>query len=149
VYSVLFCFFLISNFENFFVGEVAGKIKKKSSLFSFSNIAGSTMTRGELMVNNKLEWIWKEAFVVFFKLLNPCLLGKGPNLACDLVEILDRFTSQIQIRNFSSHAFFNNVEYLGIKVNLNLSLCLIKCHFVKTHGVMEVQIHAFLTAALD
>jgi hypothetical protein len=46
---------------------------------------------GGVMLNDELERIWKEAFVIFFKLLSPCLLGKGPNLACDLVEIQDSF----------------------------------------------------------
>ena len=39
--------------------------------------------------------------------------------------------------------------WVGRKVKLNLSLCLIKYHFVKTPEGMEVQLHAFLTAALD
>lgn len=69
--------------------------------------------------------------------------------ADDLVEIQDSSASQIQIGSFSSYTFFNNVQWLCIKVNVNLPLCLIKYHFVKMHGKMEVQLHTFITAVLD
>jgi hypothetical protein len=91
-----------------------GKLKKNSvRCLSFSNIEGSdtdsTLTSGGVMGNNELEKIWKETFVIFFNLLSPCLLGKAPNLACELVEIQDSFTSQIQIRSFYCYLYFNNV----------------------------------------
>jgi len=57
------------------------------------------------MGSNELERIWKEAFVIFFNLLSPCLLGKVPNLAFELVGTQDSFTSQIQIRRFFSYPF--------------------------------------------
>jgi hypothetical protein len=36
-----------------------------------------------------------------------------------------------------------------VQVKVKLSLCLTKCHSMKTYGGMEVQLHAFLTSAPD
>jgi hypothetical protein len=36
-----------------------------------------------------------------------------------------------------------------VNVKVKLFLCLTKYHIMKTYGVMEVQLHAFLTSALD
>jgi hypothetical protein len=79
---------------------------------NFGNTEGSdidsTVAGGGVLVNEELERILKETFVIFFKLLSPCVLGKDPSLASYLVEIQESFISQIQIRSFSSYTFFFN-----------------------------------------
>jgi hypothetical protein len=62
----------------------------------------STVTSSRVMANTELERIWKDAVVIsLIYCLRICLAGRinpakaSVNLAGDLVEIQDSFTSQI------------------------------------------------------
>jgi len=52
----------------------------------------------------------------------------------------------------TEHADFHSESYYSLlpcKVKVKLSLCLTKHHAMNTCGGVEVQLHVFLTSALD
>jgi len=60
-------------------------------------------------------------------------------------------SERILVINYSNAFFGKNITFNAklVKVNVNLSLYLIKPHTTEAYKVVEVQFHTFLTSALD
>jgi hypothetical protein len=60
-----------------------------------------------------------------------------------------RLYARISVLHYTNNAYPVPQSFQANTRMTNLSLCLMKYHSIKTYGEIEVQLHAFLTLALD